>query len=195
MGPIDFICRCSAPIAIWYFCCALEITTASAQVPSSAISIVYLSGTVEISPAGQAAWSAASIGQTLKPGDRVRTRAHSQLTLRLSTNDTVRFHDISEFQIQRPAGEKKKSTVSLLQGMLYLFHRGKAADYDFNTPTASAAIRGTEFNLEAQANGRTIVTMLEGVVELSNAQGPITVYSHEQGIAEPGKPPTKSPML
>jgi len=195
MGPKNFSRRCSVPIAIWCIWFATETGHVNAQAPPpSGISIVDFAGVVEVSPAGQAAWSPATKGQLLNPGDRVRTRQHSRLALRVSENDTLRFHDITEFQIQPPAAPKKKPGLNLLQGMLYLFHRGRPAEFDITTPTATAAIRGTEFNLEAQP-GRTILTMIDGTVELSNEQGPITVNSREQGIAEPGKLPTKSPML
>src|SRR5262249_22785575 len=83
----------------------------------------------------------------------------------------------------------------LFSGMLYFFHRDKPADVRFNSRTASAAIRGTEFIFAVEENGRTILSLVDGEVELSNDQGPILLKSGEQGIAEPGKLPTKTPMI
>src|SRR5439155_12307266 len=75
------------------------------------------------------------------------------------------------------------------------FHHDKPTDIDVNTRTASAAVRGTEFNLEAEEGGRTILTLLDGVVDLSNEQGGISLTSGEQGIAEPGQAPTKTAVI
>src|SRR5882724_9565330 len=185
--------RSVVSIAIVCMDWTMQTCCVNAQVPSSGIVIIDFTGTVETSRAGLNVWTPAVTNQVLSPGDRVRTRPLSRLTLRWPDQDTVRFHDTSEFQIQAAPAAKKTPGLSLLQGMLYLFHRGKPAEFDIQTPTASAAIRGTEFNLEFQQNGRTIVTMLDGTVELSNAQGKVTVNSFEQGIADPGIIPTRSP--
>jgi len=196
VGPKKLLRRCSAPFAIWCVWCALEINRLNAQTPTAGISVAYVSGRVEVSPAGQADWKPLTVGQVLKPGDRVRTGDHSQLTLMFPGNDPVRFRELSRFQIQASPAAKPKYRVNLLQGMLYLLHRGKPTDYDFSTPTASAAIRGTEFNLEVDpATGRTVLTMFDGTVELSNPQGLVTATSGHQAIAEAGQPPRASPML
>src|SRR5438132_359941 len=196
MGPKKIIRQCSALFAFWCVWCAMGTPDLSAQAPGPVIVVVRITGTAEVSPAGQAGWSRISAGQSLRPGDRVRTGDQSEIVLRFSPNDTARIRELTSFQIPAGAAPKQKSGLNLLQGMLYLFHRGGATDYDFKTPIASAAIRGTEFNLEVEAaTGRTIITMLDGIVDLSTAQGTTNVNSHEQGIAEPGKAPTKTPML
>src|SRR5437867_5649171 len=154
-------------LAMLCFFGAAQLASVKAQAPAAGISIVYFTGTVEVLRAGSAVWTPASTNQVLNAGDRVRTRPHSRLTLRLSDQDRVRFRDITEFQVRAPTPAQKKSGLNLLQGMLFLFHRGKPAEYDIQTPTATAAIRGTEFALEAQQDGpnrRTIITVVDGTV-------------------------------
>ena len=64
------------------------------------------------------------------------------------------------------------------------------------TPTATAATRGTEFTLEVEdITGRTILTVLEGEAELSNAAGSVQLARGEQGIAVLGQPPTKTAVI
>jgi len=162
---------------------------------SSNILILEIEQTVEVQRAGAAVWDPATKNQSLNVGDRVRTREWSRATLRLSDLSQVRMAELSEIQIQPPPGPKAHPSFNFFNGVLYFFHRDKPADVRVNTPTASAAIRGTEFNLEVDPNGRTILTMIEGVVELSNAQGQITLNSGEQGIVEPGQRPTKTAVI
>ena len=58
------------------------------------------------------------------------------------------------------------------------------------TPAAVAAIRGTDWSLSVEG-GRTALVVLEGVVELSNAQGSVTVRQGEGAVASIGQAPTK----
>ena len=64
------------------------------------------------------------------------------------------------------------------------------------TPLASGAIRGTEFELSVDtATGRTVLTLIEGAVDLSNALGEVALASGEQGIVDPGQAPRKTAAL
>src|SRR5437879_243908 len=63
------------------------------------------------------------------------------------------------------------------------------------TPAANGAMRGTEFVVAVAANGSTTVTMLDGEVELSNAQGSLVVSTGEQAKVEVGGVPRKTAVL
>jgi len=54
-----------------------------------------------------------------------------------------------------------------------------------------AAIRGTDWSLTVDGSGKTGLVVLEGVVELKNAQGSVTVRQGEGAVASIGKAPTK----
>src|SRR5208282_16212 len=75
------------------------------------------------------------------------------------------------------------------------FNRDKPGEFKFRTPSASGAIRGTEFNLAVQENGRTDLAMLDGQVELTNEQGAVNVGTGEQAVVDPGAAPRRSPLL
>src|ERR1041384_935166 len=161
----------------------------------SEIRVVEFVPPVEVSPAGSTIWQAAATNEVLRAGDRVRTRERARLVLRMSDQSLVRFPELSEFQIQPTPAAKTRTGLNLFSGMLYFFHRDKPVEVQFNTRTASAAVRGTEFNLAVDENGRTILTLVDGEVELSNDQGPLVLVSGGQGIAEPAKRPTKTALL
>src|SRR5256885_7270230 len=159
------------------------------------ITILMIEGSAEIMRSGASVWDDAHTGQNLYPGDRIRTGERSRITLRWSDQSIVHVNELSDLQIQPVSPTTKKSGFSLWQGMLYFFHRDKPADLQVNTRTASAAVRGTEFNLDAEENGRTILTLLDGTVELSNNRGQVSLQSGDQGIAEPGQAPRKTAVI
>src|SRR5947207_2576381 len=166
--------------------------TTNAPATACDVRISNVEGKVEVLRAGAQTWDLAYTNQVLHAGDRVRVPERGRLALILSDRSVARFGELSDFTIQPPAAARTESGFSVSRGLLYFFHRGKPADIEIRTRTAGAAVRGTEFNLEAEENGRTILTMLDGEVELSDELGQVSLQSGEQGIAEPGKPPTKT---
>jgi tetratricopeptide (TPR) repeat protein len=132
-------------------------------------------------------------GQVLRPGDRGRTYQASSLALRLSDSSVVRIRENSVFEIQAPPPAGRKAGFSLMKGLAYFFSREKPLEVQVRTLTAIAAIRGTEFALQQQEDGRTVLTLFDGEVELRNLQDQmIPLKSREQGIVQPGQPPRKT---
>ena len=56
------------------------------------------------------------------------------------------------------------------------------------TPAAVAAIRGTDWSLSVDGSGKTALVVLEGVVELRNAQGSVTVRQGDERVIARGEP-------
>src|SRR5262249_61460334 len=130
-------------------------------------------GKVEVLRAGAQTWDLAYTNQVLLAKDRVRVAERGRLTLLLADQSVERFGELSEFTIEPPAAAGKQPGFSLVRGLLYFFHRGKPGDMQIRTRTAGAAVRGTEFNLEAEESGRTVLTMIDGEGELGNEAGQI----------------------
>ena len=84
--------------------------------------------------------------------------------------------------------------LELVRGYLRSFIRGRATDLEFNNLTAAAA-RGTEFVSAVDANGRVEITVFDGIVDLTNPQGAITITNGWQGASVAGSPPVLSPAL
>jgi Tfp pilus assembly protein PilF len=59
------------------------------------------------------------------------------------------------------------------------------------TPSATAGIRGTDWELDVEDSGRSTVAVFSGEVEFYNDQGKVTVGPNEAAVAEVGKAPTK----
>ena len=106
-----------------------------------------------------------------------------------------RLGELSELTVEIPDDSKSSTAVNMLRGVLMFFHRGNPRDVQFRTGTMSAAIRGTEFHVEVGDNGRTVLTLFDGEVELSNPQGFLRIVSGEQATVDPGRAPVKTALL
>ena len=197
MGKSDIILRGTFIIIF----CALFYTgprtifaqNAGNQVTNS--TIVGIEGTVQVARGGGPRLDEPSVNWPLLVGDRVVVGPRSQLTVRRMDESIYRFPEMSDFVI-RPAGgtNTQRSSFRLLSGVLYFFHRGKPSDVEVETPSASAAVRGTEFVISVDA-GTTIVTVIDGVVDLSNQIAGVTVRNGEEGVAQVGVAPVMRPAL
>src|SRR6185369_5606233 len=165
---------------------AEPLSAQTTNTAASALDIVItgIEGKVELLRVGAQTWQSAQTTNVLHLGDRVRTRENSRITLRFSDLSVARFGSLSEFVVEAPVAPNKQPGFSLSRGLLYFFHREKPAALQINTRTAAAAVNGTEFNLEAEDSGRTILTVIDGEMELSNAEGRLALTSGEQGTAE-----------
>lgn len=172
--------------------------TASAQTTDTngpASHVVEIAGKVEFQFSGGTEWNAATNGQALKPGDRLRTRTLSRAAVQFSDRSILRLSESTTLEIQPPRhAEKRRFRIPF--GSIFFFNRERPADVEFETPVVSGAIRGTEFLLEAaEANGVTRLALLDGALELVAADARVAMRSGEQARVEPGQAPVKSPLL
>jgi len=156
--------------------------------------ILSAEGTVEVALKGSDAWQRAANRQTLEVGARVRTAAKSRSLIRLQSRIVFRLNELTTVEIL-PSGGSSKATLDLKAGTIYLFSRDRPQEFDFRTPVATGAIRGTELVIHVEATGTTTVTLLEGAVQLSNAAGTTELASGDQGRVRLGEAPVKSSVL
>ncbi|MGP8199694.1 MAG: FecR domain-containing protein [Limisphaerales bacterium] len=157
--------------------------------------LLTVSGKVEVAPRGQAVWTAGRPNQPLKLGDRLRTGKNSRATLRLSTLSVLRVYELTTLEIQPPEQPGARSVLDLESGAAYFFNRDKPSETQFRTPSASGAIRGTEFNLAVAGNGRMELALLDGQVDLTNNQGTLQVQTGQKAVVEPGQAPKTAPLI
>jgi tetratricopeptide (TPR) repeat protein len=174
----------------------LILRTATAQTAESSPPAVLLTKEhiVDVS-LHRSAWAEAVVGQTLETHDRIRTGEDSRATVRLSDLTILRMDENSEDEIEPPQEPGGKATLNIEQGSTYFFSREKSRELRIQTPAANGAVRGTEFVATVGANGKTTVTMLDGELELFNAQGSVVIHNGEQATAEPGHKPIKTAVI
>ena len=167
---------------------------AGTEAPAQAGVVLTVEGSVDVAKAGRTEWAFASTNLGLAFGDSLRTGPRSRATVRLSDLSVLRVNERTVLEIRQPVGAGG-SLLDLHSGSTYFFNRSKPGSVQFHTPLVSGAIRGTEFNLEARAGGRTTVDLLDGEVSLDNTYGTLVLHSGEEGIVEPGDAPKKTAVL
>jgi Flp pilus assembly protein TadD len=143
----------------------------------------------------KAAWSAATVNQSLEPQDRLRTLAVSRAMVQLVELGRVRLDELTTLEILPPRNTKSKGTLDLKAGAMYFFTRDRPREFEIQTPQALAASRGTEFLVALEPDGRELFVVYDGEVELTNTLGSVVVKPGEQGIVEPGQPPRKTAVI
>jgi Tfp pilus assembly protein PilF len=177
--------------------CAMA-TTASSQTATPGTQdtvLLTLSGKVDIAPSGTTVWLPGHTNQMLKLGDRIRTGKSSRATLRLSNLSILRVYELTTLEIQPPPKPGANALLNVESGAAYFFNRDRPLDTQFRTPSASGAIRGTEFNLAVADDGTMKLALLDGQVDLNNGQGSVQLKTGEQAVVEKNKAPQKSPLL
>src|SRR5580658_10433510 len=157
--------------------------------------LLSIAGTVDIAPAGTTNWSPGHVNQILHDGDQLRAGKNSRATLRLSDKSVFRVYESTTMTIAPPRKAGQNQVIEVKSGAVYFFNRDKPNQTEFQTPSSSGAIRGTEFNLAVSAEGATKLSLLDGQVMISNSLGALQVDSGEQAVVEMRKAPAKTALI
>lgn len=116
----------------------------------------------------------AEVGLPLDPGDRVQSEERSRVEISLEGDSVVELGPLSELSLTRL--ESRETVLSLASGALWAkvqeLLRASGGQLRVETPTAVAAVRGTEFAVEHDAREGTRVGVFdEGRVEVSEPSG------------------------
>lgn len=120
----------------------------------------------------------AELGQRLHNRDVVLTSPNTRAAIRFTDDGSLlRLNPSSQLTIRTEgAGNAVTKTLELEFGELWTKVTKKdAAQFRVQTPAGVAAVKGTEFIVRVDANGRTTVITLEGVVEFFNGAGTVSV--------------------
>ncbi|MDH3785834.1 MAG: FecR domain-containing protein, partial [Acidobacteriota bacterium] len=135
-------------------------------------------------------WHPSVINENLFASDRVKTGEGSRAAILYSDQTLHRVNEKSEVEIRAPQ-DGQPGALRVLSGQHYFSSR-KPKDYGrIETPTVTAAIRGTEFVVDVGLDGTTTITMVEGVVDASNDFGSLRVSAGESAFVKPGSAPVR----
>ena len=162
-----------------------------AAVPHSA-EIISISGKGEYRAQATAPWNPARASQRLFGGTYVRTLDQSTMALLFSDKSQIRLSRNSMFEIKAIGdGSTTDTVISLTKGKSWMQSKPVPGRLRMETPGATAGIHGTDWVMEVDDAGNTVLTVLSGEVEFANALGAVTVRSSEQAVASPGRAPEK----
>lgn len=154
--------------------------------------IVSLTGKGEYRGAGARDWSAAKVKQPLEGGSFVRTVvAEAKMGVLLTDRTQFTLQGVATAQIKDPAESAAgKSIVDMVKGTGRFQTKTPTKGFAVGTPTGLAAIRGTEWVIDVD-DERSVVTVVEGEVLVSNDFGQVSILPNEQAVMEKGKAPVK----
>ncbi|HWK68699.1 MAG TPA: FecR domain-containing protein [Rhizobiaceae bacterium] len=136
-----------------------------------------------------AGWRGVEIAQNLLAGDTLRTNATGHLAILFSDDTQVRMGRNTTLVVKK-VGEASDSEFALENGTIWARAARGGAGLTVETPAAVAAIRGTDWTMTVEGD-KTSLIVLEGVVELSNPFGSVSVARGEAAVARIGQAPTK----
>lgn len=154
-------------------------------------SIVAAKSGEELRFVRQDSWRGVELRQDLIGGDTVRTNAIGNLAILFADQTQIRVGRNSTLTVNNVASSQDDTQLDLQMGQVWARAARGGSGVDVKTPAAVAAIRGTDWSLSVDGAGKTSLVVLEGVVELKNPQGMVTVRQGEGAVAAVGQAPTK----
>lgn len=172
--------------------------------------LVFVQGQVAVRLAGTEVWQKARLNQDLAGGDMVRTGPNSRAAILCLDESQIKLNEntvmvlksvapsprlrLGELAPAVQAGEPA-SLYGVTQGEIWLRNKKEKFFFELETPAVTATIRGTELTVRVLPDGATRVALLEGDVKLSNRYGEVILAAGEEGLALPGRAPTKQVLV
>lgn len=158
---------------------------AAAQQDVALVYRLMLDGQLAVAPPN-APQRLAALGQRLNNNDVVATSSNTRAAIRFTDDGSLmRLNPNSRLKITT-SGDRNAitKTLELEFGELWTkVSKKDAAQFRIQTPAGVAAVKGTEFIVRVDQDGRTTVITLEGVVEFFNGAGTIEVPAGRTTVA------------
>lgn len=182
-GILKWVRACSLAVLAMI---ALAAIAPAAHAQNTVGTITQLAGTANIQRAG--ATIAVAPNMPVMLHDRIATDANASLTIGLVDNSSLQLGASSTLVIDESVlvnGVGAPSKVGLLNGDLHSLivgaMKGSSTTFEVNTPNAIGAVRGTDFQMHTDTNGRqgypdcfqfTDLSVDDGTVQFCNTATP-----------------------
>ncbi|HEV7860476.1 MAG TPA: FecR family protein [Pyrinomonadaceae bacterium] len=172
-------------VRVFVICLAVLSINANAWGQAVEARVASISGRVIVSGNARAQ-TILRRGELLTPGDVVDTHGGGRLRIELSDGSVVIVQPETRLILQdyRAAGSLRE-LLNVIVGRvrIKINHFGSQPNpYRVNSPTASIAVRGTEFGVAVGSGGETLVVVYEGLVDVSSLTDP-----QRRVLVEPGR--------
>lgn len=160
---------------------------------SRSCTVKSMVGTVKVRRASSSNWRNARLRMPLVQKDAIRTLLESNVELETSEGTVIKVGENTTMELDILTGEGKVQNTKLkvLNGTVMANVKkliNSKSDFTFETPTATAAIRGTVLDLDVNSN-RTVVRVIEGkvwVAPLGSKKG-IELNDQQMTVVEKGQ--------
>lgn len=155
--------------------------------------LVSAEGNVEIKHESFRDWQPIAQGDAVCAGDFIRTGPYSRSGILIDGSDTlIRLDQNTSFQLVAP-DRKPNSLIEVISGALHFISRIRH-NLEVRTPFVNAAVDGTEFLVQVDAEETTLV-LYEGDVLASNAAGSQRILPGQAVTAGKGQAPRFSTVI
>jgi len=149
-------------------------------------------GDVKLQPQGSASWQKISNGQVIRTGEIIQTGKKSFVMINADGNNIkIQANTKVKFTLDI-MNDKQQSSMALFGGSVNCKMdklKKNNSGYNVNTAASTCAVRGTEFDVAAGADGKTILQVTDGVVALSGNNKSVDVSKdQESAVAIGGEP-------
>ena len=168
------------------------LAAAADALAAPAAEVFSLEGKGEYREAQQLTWRPVTVKHSLFPTNYVRTLEQSKMAILFADRTQMRLGQNSVMQIKEVAsGPDTRTIIDLQRGRSWTQSKTTPKGLVMETPSALAAIRGTDWEMVVDEEGRATLSVFSGEVEFYNDQGNVIVRPNEQARAERGKAPVK----
>ncbi len=159
--------------------------------PASVLAV--LAGRVELAH-GTAAYATARDGETVAAGDRLRTDGAGHAVVTFFDGSTLDIAPATELTIEAAGSTDGAVDLRITQAIGRTFssvHKliDTRSRYEVRTPSLVAAVRGTKFEVQVDADGSSTERTTEGLVAVSSAGTEVLVPAGAETRATPGTAP------
>jgi hypothetical protein len=166
-------------------CLAGALVAAAAPVAT----ISKIEGVASIMRKGSTDWRNARPNMTMEVGDQIYTREESFVELHYANGAVVRMDEKSKVTVEYCSAGTIKSRSSV--GAVWVNMKKLATptkSFEVSSPTATAAIRGTVFQMNAAADSSTSVAVYDGKVAVGptdDLKGKLKQEKKEAAVSDP----------
>lgn len=152
--------------------------------------LIIESGTVQVKH-GEGAWVTAQNGMDLYQSDSVKTEDNTSASIVLFESSIIRLDSNTSVTLQELIQQGGETSVTINQNAGRTWNTVSKMsgidNYDVQTPTTVASVRGTAFIIIVQPNGTTYYGVSHGILNVSSVsngtiQGSIDVSGNESVI-------------
>lgn len=184
--------RVAAALLIGASALALVLSTVPAPAAASSTTITVLAGSATVTSAAGALTAAS--GDLVRPGDQVRTSSDGHAVLTFVDGSTMVIEPGASLVLEDATIRQGSVVVRVFQAVGLTWssvsrHLAPGSRFDVRTPAITASVRGTAFEVEVSADGKTRVRTSEGTVAVSNDVGEVIVGEGAETTAEPDEAP------
>lgn len=166
------------------------------------LSITQVNGDVRIVPFGSSARRAQRGSRLRQVGDQIITGQNASAQLAVDLNiASISVAEKTRLQVRALSITQSGARITelfVIQGQARLQVRpftDPDSRLDLYTPAGVSGVRGTDFGITVQPDGKTGLATLEGSVAFSAQNQTVLVSDNQQSTASPGEPPTPPSSL